>query len=288
MVVYVELAVLNNFIISFVLLFLTKITCIIKGKNYRLILSSLFSSLISLILPLIILHAILILFIKILIGFLCVAIAFKTENIKKLLKYFLVYLGLTLAFGGVVYASFELFKIKLAEVAFVNSPFIIAIITIYVLLFVFVFNVIKLIKILNKQRKVATFLYTVKVTINNKTYSTNAFLDSGNRLKDTISGEGINIITFTFLSKFLPPETLLKLAEHSKENLGLTNAHFVEFSSVGASKQKMLVFNANSIEINSGKNSKKLDSPMLGVVFKKFADSIDYDILLSSEIANKI
>jgi len=288
MVVYVELAILNNFLISLVLLILTKRLLLLMGKKYRLILSCIFSSTISLVLPLINVPSVLMLFIKILIGFLCVAIAFKTKNAKQLLKNFAVYLILTFGFGGTVYALFYMFKIDINKFQLFNTPFVLGCLGIYVLLFIFAFLLIKLCKIITKHKNVAGFVYKVKLTLNNKTFNTQAFLDSGNRLKDVKTGEGINIVTFSFISKFLNIESLEKLASKQIENLNLDNVHFVEFSSVGASKQQMLVFNANSIEIDYGGTNKKLDNPSIGVIFKKFADTIDYDMLLSGDILAKL
>ncbi len=295
MVVYVELAIFNNFVVSMVLLLLTKRVCLAEGKFYRIILSCLFSSGLSLVFPLISQYELLTLTAKILTGILCVAIAFKTKHITKLVKYFLTYLGLTLAFGGVVYAVYNIFNLNLSEAKFANSTFILAVLAIYIILFAFVFNVFYFAKMLNKHKKASAFVYKVKLTINNKTYSTCAFLDSGNRLKDN-SGEGINIVTYSFLSKFLPPDSLTSIITNSLTqvesdipiDVDLKDAHFVEYSSVGANRQKMFVFSANSIEIENGKTFKKLESPRLGVMFKKFADSIDYDILLSGDIATKL
>lgn len=287
MIVYVELALFNNFLISYVLLFLTKKICLINTKLYRILLSCVFSSLISLLLPLLHFSSIFMLFIKVLIGLLCVVIAFSAKTIKKLLKFFLVYLALTFGFGGVVYAFISIIKLDLNSVTFLNTPFVIAFVGIYVLLVMFILSVVKLIKVLNKHSKVTKFLYKAKLTINNKTYLTNAFLDSGNRLKDSISGEGISIVTFTFLSKFLTSETMLKLAQKNLDNLSLKDAHLVEFSSVGASKQQMLVFSANLLELELEGQAKTFCSPKLGVVFKQFSDNVDYDILLAGDCLTK-
>lgn len=288
MVVYVELAILNNFIISLVLLLLTKKVAKAQTKTYRIILSCLFSSAISLVLPLITIHAILMMFIKLLIGFLCVVIAFKCENIKRLIKYSLIYFGLTFAFAGLIYAAFTLLNLKLSEASFANSPFIIAILVIYVLLFAFIFNVIKLCKVLYKHKQVGSFLYKVKITLGGKTSTTHAFLDSGNRLKDAQTGEGVNIVTFSFLSSLLSQADLNAIAMCEPEKFSLPGAHFVEYSSVGASNQKLFVFNADQIELEENGKFKKLNSTLIGVVFKKFKDSIDYEVLLSGEAVSAL
>ncbi|MBQ7340381.1 MAG: sigma-E processing peptidase SpoIIGA [Clostridia bacterium] len=174
MTVYIEYVLINNFIIDF---FLLKTTFLLGGKKvkiYRLILASIFGSVVALIYPLINLSAFLTAIFKLSIGIMLLILSASYKDKKEFVACFLFFLTLSALLGGGIFMAYSFFgveEIKEFEVAFCCIPayFITAFIK-------------KIAMIFYKKADVERFTFEVEIFYNEKKVKGRAFLDTGNNV----------------------------------------------------------------------------------------------------------
>lgn len=91
-----------------------------------------------------------------------------------------------------------------------------------------------------------------------------ALVDTGNRLVDRTSGAPVCIISLTVFLAMFPAD--------------LPDGHFINYSTVSASGQKMFVFQPKKIEIEGGRAT---DNVRLGVNMHGFGGAVRYEALLN-------
>ena len=113
MIVYIEDVLLENFLITFLVLSVVYMLSGQKGSKVRHIFSSIFGALIALVYPLIYMSNILLILLKCGVGFIICLIAYR-EKTKKQLLFYTLFMLVTAVYGGVnlmisfcVYGSFD-------------------------------------------------------------------------------------------------------------------------------------------------------------------------------------
>lgn len=174
MTVYIEYVLINNFIIDF---FLLKTTFLLSGKSakiYRLILASLFGSVVALIYPLINLSPILTALFKLLVGIMLLVISKNYSEKKEFIVCALFFLSLSALLGGGVFMAYSLFGVmEVSELGValccIPAYFITAFIK-------------KMIVIFYKRADLERFTFEVEIFYSEKSVKGRAFLDTGNNV----------------------------------------------------------------------------------------------------------
>lgn len=178
MTIYLDLLFLLNFIYDLLLLLTVSVTLKRNTKFKRILLGSIFGA-ISTFIILIPLNKYLLLILKILSSVIMLVITYSFKNIKYFFNN-LLYLYMT----SVILAGF-LYFLKLE---FNNLSYLISLSIAPLILYLYIREQKKLKEIVNYYKKV---IVTFK---NNKTLSLNGFIDSGNKLKDPITGKYIILV----------------------------------------------------------------------------------------------
>ncbi len=174
MTVYIEYVLINNFIIDF---FLLKTTFLLSGKRakiYRLILASIFGSIVALIYPLINLPPISTAIFKLLVGIMLLVISKNYSERKEFLVCALFFLTLSFLLGGGIFMAYSLFgviEVSELEVALCCIP----------AYFITVF-IKKIVVVFYKRADLERFTFEVKILYNEKVVKGRAFLDTGNNV----------------------------------------------------------------------------------------------------------
>ena len=178
MTIYLDLLFLLNFIYDLLLLLTVSVTLKRNTKFKRILLGSFFGA-ISTFIILIPINKYLLLILKILTSVIMLIITYSFKNIKYFFNN-LLYLYMT----SVILAGF-LYFLKLE---FNNLSHLISLSIAPLILYLYINEQKKLKEIVNYYKKV---IVTFK---NNKTLSLNGFIDSGNKLKDPITGKYIILV----------------------------------------------------------------------------------------------
>lgn len=178
MKVYIDLLFILNFIYDFLILMTVSLTLKRNIKIKRIILGALIGGLSTFII-LLPLNKYILLFLKIVMGFLMLIVTFSFKNISYTLNN-TIYLYMT----SVILAGF-LYFLKLE---FNNLSYLIILSIAPLILYLYV-------KEQQKLKKIVNYFQKVIVTFpNNCTLSLNGFIDSGNKLKDPITHKFIILV----------------------------------------------------------------------------------------------
>ncbi|MBR0466118.1 MAG: sigma-E processing peptidase SpoIIGA [Clostridia bacterium] len=192
MVIYVDMLILINFVADYFLLKSTAAILKVFVPFWRMSLSALLASAVSLYIFLPEINLLLSLFIRIFFCFIIVLCAFGYRSKKQFLKAALCFSGLTLAFAGVLYAAFEIFSPRGMHynntVAYFDiSPLVFILSAAAFYIFV---NIIDF--FFSKKNSTKKCEITLFASANRKNMS--ALLDSGNSLSDPLSDSAVIIV----------------------------------------------------------------------------------------------
>lgn len=277
MQVYIEDAIFDTTIINFVLLYLTMFSLRQKIYFFKTLISALIGTFLSLALTFVNLPLILTILAKILTGLIMLTIVSSKTNLKSFSVLFLVFISFTFLLGGFCFFIIYLLGGEVYSISTMSYKLPISLGLITLLISIYVFFLINIVKIFYKKQKIDCFYYNLKLTANNKTKKLKAYLDSGNLLQDPESGQSILVLGLSnFLEIFKDKVTVVDYlnAKLDKKIKG----KYIKFSSVGA-EHKMFVFEANNVELLEN-NSKKNLSVLVGVGTNNFSKN-NFDALLS-------
>ncbi len=266
MEVYIELAIIDNFLINGAILFLTSYSLRLKIGFWRLFTSAFVGMSFAVALPLLKLHGVYLFLVKICLGIIMILIMNKKLKIKEYVLYYVVFLTFTFVLGGFCYFLENLFKGS-------GGGFYLPVSVVLIIMLFYIFFLIKAITAFYKKRQLHNFIYNIKISCNKREVAAKAYLDSGNTLCD--NGKPIIIITTKIFNKFYEKKfhEILLYKDYSQ----LENAHFIEYSTIDK-QSKMLVFKPDYLKVCETEGC--YNNILLGVSLKNF--SKDFDVIMGN------
>lgn len=274
MEVYVEYVIIDNFLIDFFILSITKKICKLEVSNWIVVADSLFGTIISLLSPL--LSSVYLILVKFLCAIIMPLILLKKWSIKKYIIIFLMFLISTAIMGGACIMFCSFFGIKYVTqngvIQIYNFPVGLALLICALSYFV----IKNLIKYFYNVRHLSKYIYRVSLSFLDKKVDCKAFLDTGNRLVDKNENLPITLIDFEVLSKLCPSVKLSDILLKRYEKLPLKNLHEQEVKSISKSS-KIIVFQIDNILIDN----KSIDNVLLGLSLSNFKNDLSADCILN-------
>src|SRR5699024_4970865 len=134
-------------------------------------------------------------------------------------------------------------------------------------------------------------LYKVTLTMNNKSYTTDGFIDSGNQLVCPLTKKAVIICDEIFLKQWFTEQEWKELKE-AQENLQFekipstweSNIHVVPYQGVGGNSSFILALRQNSITIDYNKRKIVTDNVLIGIQFASLTKDQIYHCLLQPQI----
>lgn len=209
MTFYIDLILLENIIMNYIIILATGMICRVDIKQIRILFSSLLGAIYAILTYLIDLQIYTNQITKILISVCMVYIAFNPKKIKNMLKQLLIFYLTSFCFGGAAY--YLLYSISPGLIKSINGIFVgiypLKIALLGAILGFFVINIsFKIIK--NKITK-KDMLYDVEIYYKEQKCAIKAILDTGNLLTDPISNVPVMIVEGKKLKNIIP-EVILK------------------------------------------------------------------------------
>ena len=265
MEVYIEIVIIDNFIIDFILLYLMYIFLGEKPKTKRIVLGTIIATAFAVVSPMIVLSQNTFLCVKIAMSFLIVYLARLT--LKRYIMATLLFYLLTFTFGGVVLGMFNILNIDFADV---NSFFILSDFPIGVLvggIFLATILCMKGYKFAKKRHSKSSFYYDVKIYFRGMEKTIKGYYDSGNFLEDRVTGKGISVVYIRSIFDFL-------------ENVDFGTLDRVKFRSVGQVSDSLRILEVDKIELYVDKKLHIIYNGLLGLSYQPISDKGDFDILI--------
>lgn len=293
MTLYIDLILLENIIMNYIIILATGMVCKVNIKHIRIFLASSVGAIYAILVYVINLPIYTNSIIKILVSISMIYISFGSNNIKILLKQLLIFYLTSFCFGGSAY--YLLHNINPNLVKSVNGvltgtyPIKIAILG--GILGFFIINIsFRIIK--NKLSK-KDMIYKVEMFYKDKSTNIKVILDTGNLLTEPITKTPVIIVEAEKLKNIIP-EKILNNAENIIYNNSLeevdeeikTRCSIIPFSSIGKKNGIIIGFRPDYIKIYTEEGEQIRKKVIIGIYNNKLAKNELYSGLIGLNLIN--
>lgn len=294
MTIYIDVVLIENLIMNFIILLATGLILKEKIKTIRLLFASLLGAIYSVISYMSILEIYSSIILKIILSIVIVYVAFNPQNMKKMWKDILLFYLTSFVFGGAAFAL--IYIVKPQEILMKNGLFLgtyplKTIMLGAILAFVIIITAFAVVK--SKITKKDMFC-EVEIQLNGKKIETTAMLDTGNLLKEPITNTPVIVVEHTLLYDCISKEILNHLdellggefnniPEEIKEKY-ISKLKFIPFSSLGKQNGMLLGIKAESIKIKNMDKEEKRENVIIGIYNKSLTKRGEYRALIGIEL----
>ena len=295
MTVYLDVVLMENLCMNYIILFATGYIMKIKMNQLRLVASSLLGGIYAVVAYLEILPIYSSFGMKIILSILMVYIAFHSKSIKNLCKQLIIFYLTSFAFGGCAFALLYFIKpqnILMRNGVYVGTyPIKVALLG-GIVGFIITHIAFKIFK--TKLRK-KDMIYEIEIKIGEKKLEVKAMLDTGNLLKDPISGMPVVVVEKKQLYSLLPTKLLdnidkliggeeESLLDQIEEKEVLTRFRMIPFSSVGKQNGLMLGFKADQVVIEKEEGRQIKEDVIIGIFNQTLSKTQNYSALIGLDL----
>ncbi len=294
MTIYIDIVLIENLIMNYIILLATGIILKEKIKQLRLFLASLLGAIYSILSYLSILKLYGNLILKIILSILIVYIAFNPQTIKKMWKDILIFYLTSFVFGGVAFAL--IYVVKPQEILMKNGLFLGTYPLKTVLLgAIIAFAIIIMAFAIVKSKITKKDMFCeIEIEINKKIVKTIAMIDTGNMLKEPISNTPVIVVEHTLLYESIPKEIL----NHLDELLGgdfsnipeeireeyTSKLKLIPFSSLGKQNGMLIGVKAQSVKIKNEEKEEVKENIIIGIYNKSLTKRGEYRALIGMDV----
>lgn len=297
MSIYLDIIFIENLLMNYIILFAVSVVMKIQIKQIRLILSSAIGSIYAIIVYLNIIPISSSIFMKIILSIVMTYVAFYAKNVKRLIKELLMFYLISFIFGGCTIAL--IYFIKPENVKIKNGVFV-GTYPIKVALFggglAFIITQIAF-KITKNKLSSKDMICDLYVYYGEKNLKIKALIDSGNMLKEPISGMPVVVIEKESAEKIIP-QKLIKYSEEILNNKNsdeytvedmqyISKIRMIPFMSLGKQNGMLAGIKIKKIKIIFDDKENEIENVVLGIYDKKISKDNKYNALIGLEILER-
>lgn len=295
MTVYVDVVFMENLFMNYIILFATAVINKVEIKLIRILLSSILGSIYAVVAYTNILSNSTGVIIKILLSVAMIYIAFKPEGFKRFIKQLLIFYLATFTFGGVAFAL--LYFVKPGELLIENGIYIgtypikIALLggIVGFVIITIAFNLIK-----GKLSKNDMFC-NISIYIDSKRKDMISMIDTGNLLKEPITGMPVIIVEKEELKDIIPMEILKNVNKIINGDIDdiknieqyISKFRVIPFNSLGKQNGLLLGIKADKIIVDYDENKIEHNNIIIGVYEKKLCKNDSYKALIGLDLLDR-
>lgn len=295
MYVYAEYLILENFIINFIILYVTKRFTRTETSRLRLTLSALIGSVYTLVVFYPKLSFMVSFTMKLTISILIIIVAFNPATFKKFLKLIATFYIVSFVFAGSALALFYLIDV---DSYIGNGIFYIKDFPIKILAFAIVTSWV-LIKYtwsyIHGKISKDKILVPIAISFKDKVTHIIALVDTGNSLKDPITDAPVIIVQFSAIKNILPEKTKKLFEKYDTKDLRLIlpilqelghdfKFRVIPFKSIGQENGVLFGFKPDRVIIED--QDKTITNIVIGIYNDKLTNDDKYEALLHPELLN--
>lgn len=294
MIVYVDIVLIENLIMNYIILFTTGLILKYNMKHIRLIIAGLIGGIYAVITYVTNLPIYSSIILKILLSIFIVYVAYNPQSVKKMWKCLLIFYLTSFLFGGI---AFSLIYIVKPQNIIMNNGKLLGTYTFKMVIigtvigFFIILTSFKIVK--NKITKEDMFC-ELEIKLNGNIITTKAMIDSGNLLKEPITNTPVIVVEHTILFDYLPKEILNNLdnilggdfenvSEDIRENY-ISKLKFIPFSSLGKQNGILIGIKPEYVKIIQDDKEVKIESIIIGIYNKSLTKKGEYRALASLEM----
>lgn len=294
MTIYIDVVLIENLIMNYIILFATGIIIKTKVNHIRLVLASLLGAVYSIIAYMSVLEIYSSIILKFILSVLIVYIAFNPQNVKKMWKNIVIFYMTSFVFGGAAFALIYIIKpqdILMKNGLFLGTYPLKTIILGTIIAFIVIVTSFKIVK--SKISKKDMFC-NVKIKLNEKEFEVKTMIDTGNLLKEPITNTPVIVVEHTLLYNCMPKEILNNLenilgGDFEKiperiRNEYISRLKIIPFSSLGKQNGMLLGIRPEYAIIKDEENENKINNIIIGIYNKSLTKRGEYRALIGIEL----
>lgn len=296
MTIYLDVVIVENLIMDAIIIYATAIVLKVKIRHLRIIISSLIGAIYSVLSYISDLEVYNNLFLKIFLSIVMVYIAFSPQNIKTLMKQILIFYLTSFLFGGVAFAL--IYVIKPQEILMKNGLFLgmYPLKTVFLGAIVATAILITAFKVVKSNITKKDMMCNVSIELNNKTVNIKTMIDTGNMLKEPISGLPVIVVENTALYELIPKEILdnlddilggdfQKIPDNIKSTY-IAKLKWIPYSSLGKQNGMLVGIKADKATVEKDDQVIEHDNVIVGIYNKSLTKRGEYRGLIGVELLN--
>lgn len=220
-----------------------------------------------------------------------VYVALKPQNGKTLLKTIVLFYFVSFVFGGCAFAL--LYIVRPEQILMKNGVYIGTYpIKIAILAGVVGIPLLQIVARLLKNKLSNHRIYEITIHLNQKTKTVKALLDTGNLLKEPITGVPVMVVEKRALEEFIPTSIL----DHIDEIIGgdvdniedenmeyISKLKIIPFTSLGKSNGMLLGMKAEKITVHIEDTEEEIPNIIIGIYDQIFSKNNQYAALIGLE-----
>ena len=290
MTIYIDIVLLENLVMNYIILLGTGYIIKARIKHIKLIISSFIGAIYALLAYMEIFPIYANFITKMLLAICMIYIGFNPKKIKGLIKELIVFFLVSFSLGGCAFAL--LYMIKPQEI-FVKNGVYIGVYPLKIALlggitgFIITYISFKVVKNhINKNE----IIYTAVIKIEEKKLEIKVLLDTGNMLKDPITGDTVIIVEKEKLYEILPIgllndiDNFFEINNEIIKNEYQTRLRIIPFKAVGKRNGMMVGIKADYVSIITDIDEIKKNDVIICVYEKKFSKTDKYSGLIGLDI----
>lgn len=294
MTIYIDIVLIENLIMNYIILFTTGLILKLKIKHIRLIIGSLLGAVYSIIAYMGVLEIYSSFILKIILSILIVYIAFNPQNIKKMWKDILIFYLTSFVYGGVAFALIYIIKpqdILMKNGLFLGTYPLKTVMLGAIVAFTIIMTAFKIAK--SKISKKDMFC-EIEIKINEKIVKAKAMIDTGNMLKEPITNTPVVVVEHTLLYECMPKEILNNLEEiiggdfkNVTDNIRekyILKLKLIPFSSLGKQNGMLLGIRPEYLKIITEEQEEIKKDVIIGIYNKSLTKKGEYRALMGIEL----
>lgn len=293
MTIYIDIVIIENLIMNYIILCATGIVSKNKIRHLRLIMASLLGAIYSVVAYMKILEIYSNIVLKILLSVIIVYIAYNPQTVKKLWKTLVMFYLVSFVFGGVAFSL--IYIIKPQDIIMKNGLFLgtYPLKTIILGAIVAFAIIIIAVKIIRKKFTTKDMICDIEIMLNNKKINTKALIDTGNMLKEPITNIPVVVVEKILLYECIPKEILnninqiiggdLEKIPQQIQSQYISKLKLIPFSSLGKQNGMLLGIKVQQIKIIKESEEITKENIIVGIYQQSLTKNGEYQALMGME-----
>lgn len=282
---------------NYIIVFATGLIVKVKIRQLNLILASLIGAVYAVLSYLTAMPIYSNFVLKLVLSICMVYVAFRSKNVKALLKHLLIFYLTSFAFGGCAFAL--LYYVRPQDILMKNGVYIGTYpLKIALLGGLIGFGVVNIaFKIIKNRISKKDMFCEVEINFQNKVSKIKAMIDTGNLLKDPITGTNVIVVESEELENIIPKEVLKKInnlvtgeIQDNQEEMQeyLARVRMIPFSSLGKQNGMLVGFKPDNIVVKCEDVEQEMNKIIVGIYDKKLSKTNDYTGLVGVNIMEEV
>lgn len=293
MIVYIDIVLIENIFMNYIILFATASINKVEIKLIRIFIASLIGGIYAVTAYITDLELYKTLILKILLSITMVYVALNPKTIKKCLKQLIIFYLTSFTFGGTAFAL--LYFIKPSEILMKNGVYIGA----YPLKIAILGGIVGFVTIVVafktvRGRITSRNMYCkTRIQIGGKEIESVSMIDSGNLLREPISGDPVVIVETSILQNIIPSQILnniKEITEGKMEQIPIEYAsklRIIPFTSLGMPNGILLGLKIDKLIIEHDDEEIENNEIIMGLYNKKLSKTDKYTSLIGINLIER-